>query len=342
MKKNLLSTLLLLVLVALLTACGESEEVNSSTEEGEAEEKLEAPDRFLRIGSGPMGSGWYPITTILSETYMDNFSNLNVSQLEGGSVSNLRAMEVGDIEMSINFTSDFADALNGSGTFDEALTKPTGMASLYPVYQTIATLADNNSIESIEDIVDKHIFLGPQDGGGPVAFWRMMEEYEIDEDMIRSSGGNISYGNYSDGASMLTDGNVDVIVAGGAPQVQALQEIELTRAVKVIPIDEDKLKSIDEKGYGISYDNLPAGSYKGLDEEIPTYTTVAMLTISSELPDSYVYDLTKLFWENMSTFEEQVPTRAVDFTLETVFDGVDPDTLHPGARQYYEEIGAVE
>ncbi|MFP3361430.1 TAXI family TRAP transporter solute-binding subunit, partial [Planococcus sp. SIMBA_143] len=73
---------------------------------------------------------------------------------------------------------------------------------------------------------------------------------------------------------MLKDGIVDVFVGGGAPQVTSLQEIEVTKPIKVIPIDEEKLKGIGEKGLGISYDSLPGGTYKGLEEEIPTYTLV--------------------------------------------------------------------
>ena len=216
------------------------------------------------------------------------------------------------------------------------------IASLYPVYQTIAVLDKNEDIQKIEDIEDKHIFLGPKNGGGPVAFWRMMEEYGIDEESIEKAGGKISYGNYNDGASMLVDNSVDVFLGGGAPAVTALQEIELTNQLRVLPMDQDKLDSVKEKNYGISADALPAGTYKGMEEDIPTYTTVSMLTVRADLDEEYVYNLTSLFWENMELFEAQIPERAEHFTLDTIFDGVDPETLHPGAKKYYEEQGVLE
>ncbi|MCA0990543.1 TAXI family TRAP transporter solute-binding subunit [Guptibacillus hwajinpoensis] len=333
MRKSLISLLIALTLI-VMTACG-----NSASSDGEG---LEAPDKFLKVGSGPMGSGWYPITTALSELYMDHFSGLNVSQIEGGSTSNLKSLQIGDIQYGIHYTSDFADAVKGTGSFDEQLDQVAGLTSLYPVYQTIATLADNEEINKVEDIVDQHIFLGPKGGGGPVAFWRMMKEYGIDEGSIEDAGGKISYGNYSDGASMLKDGIVDVFVGGGAPQVTSLQEIEVTKPVKVIPIDEEKLKAISDKGLGISNDNLPGGTYKGLEEEIPTYTLVAMFSVRSDLPEDYVYNLTKVFWENQDPFKEQIPQRAKNFTLETALDGIDPETLHPGAKKYYEEEGIIQ
>lgn len=38
--------------------------------------------------------------------------------------------------------------------------------SCYPVFQTIATLDKRTDINSVQDILSKHIFLGPRGGGG--------------------------------------------------------------------------------------------------------------------------------------------------------------------------------
>ncbi|WP_082234451.1 TAXI family TRAP transporter solute-binding subunit [Halobacillus massiliensis] len=331
-----ITLLIVISLTCLLTACGNNEA--NSNDSG----KPSAPDKFLEIGSGPMGSGWYPITTVMLDVYMDGFSGLNVSQIEGGSTANLKSLEIGDIQLGLNYTSDFPAALEGGDGFDKPLKEISSIAALYPVYQTIATTEDHADINRIEDIVDKHIFLGPKGGGGPVAFWNMMEEYGIDESAIAEAGGEISYGNYSDGASMLKDNNIDVFVGGGAPFIPALQEIEITKPVKIIPIDEDKLESIKEKGIGIASGEIPAKTYKQQSEPIPTYTMVTMLSARSDLDEDYVYNLTKLFWDNIPVFEEQIPERAKHFTVDTALDGIDPETLHPGARKYYEEAGTLE
>ncbi len=50
----------------------------------------------------------------------------------------------------------------------------------------------------------------------------------------------------------------------------------------------------------------------------------------------------KIFWENLATFEQQVPERAKDFSLDTVLNGLNPEDLHPGAKKYYEEMGVLE
>jgi len=332
---NIFKSMILLIALMVITACG------GSNDEG-SEDKADAPDKFLRIATGPMGSGWYPITTVMAEVYMDDFNDLNVSEIEGGSTANLKALEIDDAQLGLNYTSDFIDSLEGRSEFDEPLEMPAAMGSLYPVFQTIATLEGNDDINSIEDIVDKHIFLGPKDGGGPVAFWRMMEVHGIDEKTIKDAGGKFSYGNYSDGASMMKDGVVDVYLAGGAPMVPALQEIDVTNPIKVIPIDEDKLEELKEKDYGISSGELPADTYEKQSEPVPTYTMITMATVRSDMDEEYVYNLTKSFWEAHDKLESQVPTRAKDITIETALEGISEEQLHPGALKYYEEIGAIE
>ncbi|SFB22548.1 hypothetical protein SAMN04488072_11094 [Lentibacillus halodurans] len=335
MKRRIVYAVVVMMVVLLLGACGGEQSSGS-------ENKPTAPDKFLQIGSGPMGSGWYPITTAMTEIYSEYFDGLNATQLEGGSTANLKSLDVGDIQIGLNYTPDFISAMEGGDGFDKPIEDLAAIAAIYPVYQTIATTAENEDIHSIEDIVDKHIFLGPKGGGGPVAFWKMMAEYGIDEQTIEEAGGKVSYGNYSDGASMLKDGNVDVFLGGGAPFIPALQEIEITSPIKVIPIDEDKIESIEEKGLGITAGALPGGTYKGLEEEVPTYVMETMITADSNLDEDYVYNLTKFFWENLDTFEEQVPERAENFTLDTALNGIDPEKLHPGAKRYYEENDLIE
>lgn len=330
--KHIFKSIILLIVLSVITACG-----GSDTEEASGD-KLDAQDKFLRIGTGPMGSGWYPITAVMSDIYMDNFNDLNVSEVEGGSTANLKALEVDDVQLALNYTSDFVDSLDGGGEFDESFDKPAGMASLYPVYQTIATLESNNDINEIEDIVDKHIFLGPKEGGGPIAFWRMMEEYDIDEETIEKSGGKISYGNYSDGASMMKDGVVDVFLAGGAPMVPALEEIDVTNPVKVLPIDDDKLEAIKEKDNGIAAGELPEDTYEQQTDPVPTYTMVTMATVSADLDEDYVYHLTEIFWDSLDIFADQVPSREKDFSIDTALEGISREDLHPGALKYYEEL----
>lgn len=69
---------------------------------------------------------------------------------------------------------------------------------------------------------------------------------------------------------------------------------------------------------------------------------VTMVTMRSDLPEDYAYNLTKFLWEAHDEFERQVPTRAADMTLDTALEGLEKEYLHPGALKCYEEVGAIE
>jgi TRAP transporter TAXI family solute receptor len=349
MKKLIFTFILMMIMVPVLSACGsetdapkEAAQGTNSESSGEAEAKPKAPDKFLKIGSGPMGSGWYPMTTIASEIFMDEFDGLNASQLEGASVANMRSLSKNDVQFAINYTSDFADAIKGRGDFKEALTDIAALGSIYPAYQHMVTLEKYEDINTVQDLVGKKIFLGPKGGGSIVGFWRVMEEYGLTLEGMEKEGTTFSYGNYNDGASQLKDGVVDVFFGGGTPQILAIAEIDLTNPVKVIQNDPAKMEAVSKKGYGMAANPLPANTYKNQTEEVPGWTLESMFTVRKDLPEEYVYNMTKFIWENVDIFMEQQPTRAKFMTLDTVLNGIDMENVHPGAVKYYKEVGAIK
>ena len=84
---------------------------------------------------------------------------------------------------------------------------------------------------------------------------------------------------------------------------------------------------------------IPAGTYKGVDEDITTATTMAMLICSTELDEDLVYTMTKTMWENQSVVASAHEKGKV-VTLETALDGMGIP-LHPGASKYYQEQGIL-
>ena len=84
--------------------------------------------------------------------------------------------------------------------------------------------------------------------------------------------------------------------------------------------------------------SIPAGTYNGVDEDAATVSVRATLIASADLSDEVVYELTKALFEN----QEAMATAHAKFeelSLETALDGIDVE-FHPGAQQYYEEVGA--
>ena len=82
---------------------------------------------------------------------------------------------------------------------------------------------------------------------------------------------------------------------------------------------------------------IPGGTYKGVDEDTVTATTMAMLICSTELSEDLVYTMTKAMWENQNVIAEAHEKGKV-VTMDTALDGMGIP-LHPGAAKYYKEQG---
>ena len=82
---------------------------------------------------------------------------------------------------------------------------------------------------------------------------------------------------------------------------------------------------------------IPAGTYKGVDENVETYAVTATVVTSANASEQMVYDTVKTVFENL---DELKGTHAA-------FRGLEPKAmlkgltapLHAGAEKYYKERG---
>lgn len=328
MKKSLLISLILLIGL-FLTACDSGEAGGSGT-------------KNISIGTAPLGSGWYNVSITLADIWMDNVDGLNVNVLEGGSIGNIRSVNEGkDMHLGWAYTPDIMDAVNKTGPFkSEEISKVSAIALSYPVYLTFVT-SENSGIESIEDLLGKKVHAGAQGTGSELALQRLLEVHGLSYEKIEEAGGKISFGNYSDAATQLQDGIVDVAVGGGAPDIPAFKEVEALNSIKIIPVEQSKLEELTDFGYRADLP-IPSGTYKDQTEDVSALAYQSIINVNSDTPEEQVYEMTKSMWENVETIIKDHPSRGSYFTTEIAVEGLDSSYFHPGAVKYYKEIGVME
>ena len=335
MKKLSMMLISILVIGGLLVACNENDGNNSANKD----------KADITVGTSPMGSGWYTFSISLGDYWMDDIEGSNVNVQEGGSIANLRGVNEGkDLNVGWAYTPDLNDAFNNSGAFeneDNPLDNVKVIALNYPSFLQIFTTA-NKDFKNGEDFLGSKVHAGDQGTGQELAFQRYLKAYDITYEDIEDSGGTVSFGNYEDGGTQLQDGNVDVAIGSGAPDVSGIQSIENQVDIKVEPIEQNILDELHEE---YSYSNdlpLPSGVYKDQDEEIDTIGYQSVIIINKDLSEDIVYELTKSLWENIESLSEEHPSRGKYFDIETAIEDVDEDDVHPGALKYYKEQGVIE
>jgi hypothetical protein len=108
---------------------------------------------------------------------------------------------------------------------------------------------------------------------------------------------------------------------------------------RLVPIQHDVAERLTQKYPFFAIGAIPAGSYPGLDADIPTLSTTALWVVRGELEEDLVYAITKSLWSDATK-------RLLDAThpagkrirRATALDGL-AIPLHPGAARYYREMG---
>jgi TRAP transporter TAXI family solute receptor len=84
---------------------------------------------------------------------------------------------------------------------------------------------------------------------------------------------------------------------------------------------------------------IPAGTYDGQTEDVPTAAVVNFLVTRDGVSDELAYQMTKQLFENLPDLVA-AHKAAADIKLEDAAKDM-PIPLHPGAERYYKEKGVM-
>jgi hypothetical protein len=321
---------MIIVTIGLLSACG-SDDATSSNGEGGYELS------HLVISSGPIGGGWYNTAAGMAEILMREIDDLNVTVNEGGGYENIKLVNNGDAHIGYAFTNDVMSALDGTGTFEEdgAMENVNTFLSLYASHLQTVTLA-NSDINSYGDFGDKNILPGEASFATVQHVETILNQYDISYDSIRDNGGNVSYTGYSDMSDLVKDGHADVAIGMTAAPSGFIMELNAQQDIKFIEIEAEIAEYIEQEIPGMFPMEMPANIYDGQTKPVNTLGSYTNLVMSKDVPEDLAHEITRVIMENRDELVE-VDSILENFNEDTMTDGLEEDTLHPGVLKYIEE-----
>jgi len=256
-------------------------------------------------------------------------------QSTGASAENLRLISKGEAEFAIVQNDVMDYAANGSDMFDgQKLNNLMTIGTLYPEYIQIAATKESG-IKSIRDLKGKRVSIGDAGSGVEFNAKQILEGYGLTFDDIKKS--NLSFKESGDG---LQNGTLDAcFVTAGIPN-SALQEIALASGLVLIPVTGAEADATCGKYGFYTQEIIPAGTYNGVNEDVPALAIQATLAVSAELPEDTVYDITKALFENAEELAKS-HAKGKDVIAEQAVNGVSVE-FHPGAKKYYQEKGLLK
>ncbi len=127
----------------------------------------------------------------------------------------------------------------------------------------------------------------------------------------------------------------------GGEREATIKEIALTTPIRILPVPEEMLVQTFAKYRGFRKSIIPAGSYDGQTEDVPTWTSASFVVGTTKLSEEVVYAMIKSVYENRKdvlasapswTLLENMPQNIVDY-------GSIP--LHPGTVRFLREQGVT-
>ncbi len=300
-----------------------------------------AAPKFLTISTGPVGGEWYILGGILSELLKPVLPDTKVTATTGGGVANLSTVASGKSDIGTTQDQLLYDARNGTTDFTSGkLTNVLALGYLADIYMSVFLVREDYNIASLDDLAAKKIgmrILTAPTGSTPSrAAVRMLEEYGVTPDLLKSWGGSLSYVAYADASSMIRDGHADAYVG---PIMPAIIELTVSRKMKMLPVKEAVLKAMTAK-YAYGRATIPAGAYDFVKTNTPVMTESPVLIVRDDVDEQTVYLITKAIAENPAKIQGAGATYA-KFDPK-MMPNISGGPIHPGALRYYKEKGWVK
>jgi len=301
----------------------------------------DAPEQTIAAGS--IGGSWFIIITAFFDLFSKNIDGLRYTIMPGGAVANPIAVSQGIATLAMGYTSMLHAANKGEAPFPTALTELRGIANINVTGVVHAIVLSSSGLNSLRDLAARkypfEVDTGPRGTGGELAASRLLELYGAGYDNIREWGGSITHSSYREALDRMKDGHIEAFVNDDIIGQPLFIDIALARDVKFLPMDPEIVEQMVER-YGYAPTVIPANTYAGQTEDIPSTAQHFVFFAHKDSPDDLVYAMTKLIFTNKADLVAAHP----------MFENLDPVIgpkyfpmpLHPGAMRYYREIGVLE
>lgn len=328
-KKFLFLTVLSIMMVMLLAACGGKDEDSSTSESStEGDKNTSSADiKFLSLVTGGTQGTYYALGGTFADLISNETGIKTTAEVSQASAANVNALKAGDAEIAFVQTDIAYYAKNGLLMFDgEPMDDLVAIGALYPETVQLVTTS-KSGIKSFDDLKGKKVSVGAPGSGTYANAEQLLEVHGLTMKDIQPQ--NLDFGESVDG---LQAGQIDAAFITAGYPTAAVEALSAQADVVIVPVDPEKAKALIEKYPYYKEDVIPAGTY-GLAEDVPTVSVLAMLAVKKDLPEDVAYGIAKAIYENTDKIGH---AKAEYIKKETALDGIGID-VHPGAKKYFEE-----
>jgi uncharacterized protein len=290
-----------------------------------------AQPRQLTILSGPQGGTWYAAGGGLAAMFTR--LGLRANSEVGGAITNIIQVSRGDAEAGFAFAAALGMARQGQAPFPAPVTNLRGLMTFQQSWAHVM-VSRASGVERVEDLRGRPFASQAPGNLTQVAFADLLTAAGLSESDLRISRGSQTHG----GDGVKDRRFVGVTALSGIPGPMFM-DVATSLPSRLLPVSDAHFERLRQINPGYTRMTIPAGTYPGQDEDVPTFGTSALIMVNENMPEAEAYWIVKAIGDRLEEFRNMTAANAgVTHEFMSRVDGID---LHPGAARYYREIGVL-
>jgi TRAP transporter TAXI family solute receptor len=292
----------------------------------------------LVFGGGPAG-GTFQVVANAVQTYdpIKAMEDITIrAQSSAGSVENLRKVNQGKSHFGVVYSGHVFQGRNGILKNDP--NKYENVMAVSFLYGAPAQLVTRkgSGIKSVKDLVGKRVGVGNAGSGAFANCELFFTHMGVWDKIERNAMG------YNDAAQAFGNNQLDAFWLFTAFPSGAVIMAAQTNDIEMIDLAKDAEESgFFEKFPYFSKLSVPAGTYRGVEVEVPSFQDSTLWVANKDVPADIVYRVLSTIYtdEGLAHMKAQKNTFA-EMSIKSGTQGI-VTPLHPGAERFWREHGVL-
>lgn len=290
----------------------------------------------LSIGTADSGGTMAPAGKAIAQVISDADPGIRINvNASNGSYDNASAIAAGNIDLGL-VSGDMAyAAVHGTGEFEGAPLK--NLRAVAAVYASVSQWIAPSSldIDYVHDLRGLSLGVGPQN-----STTELSAQIALDIMNITSENTDLQNFGIGSGAELVADGTLDAVHGFSGVPTGGISELADKMPCTILSYTDRELQRIIKKNTYYYADTIPAGTYTGQENDVPTFGIKCLLCVDASADDELVYKLTEILYEHADELAESQTYMAPMLTSGFMYSDL-PIALHPGAAGFYNTKGLL-
>lgn len=292
-------------------------------------------EQFVTVLTGGTSGVYYPLGVAMSNVYGKAIPGAKVTvQATKASVENLNLLQAGRGEIAFTLGDSLSQAWKGDeeAGFKSKLDKLRTIAAIYPNYIQVVA-AKESGIKTLADLKGKRVSVGAPKSGT-----------ELNARAVFGAAGltykdfaKTEYLPFAESVDLIKNRQLDATLISAGLGVAAIKDLSASQEVTIVSIPADVVEKVGDPAY--IAETVPAGTYNGQAEAVPTAAVRNLLVTHSGVSDDAAYAMTKAVFDNLDALTAaHVAAKQIKLDATALKS---PVPLHPGAIKFYKEKGLM-